>query len=657
MWYPQTDECIGAVSRMFICALIAVLLMAAVSASAQERSSATAAGSVVLQPARTETPQATLESFQRLRDDLAATLKAYSEERSRANAARAFLIAQEWRSLLDLSDVPETLRDEIGGETGAYLLDIFNRIGWPEMQAAPDQDRVLQDQVTAYTIPRTPFRIVLIEEGVRAGEFLFSANTVTSAPRFFRTIAHLPPQGSDGIASWLATVRQVTGPLVPSALVNAVPEILQPPLLGTPIWKILLVFLVSTIAAAVLVWWDRFVTLSNPSRHFGSLWARMLSPLAIAGTAVLLHDFFSLQVNVAGGFSRGVDVTRTLIVYLALASLFWLAARAILEIPLGGSRYRDESLDSNMLRLFARIAGLVGAIVILAYGAQDLGLPVFSILAGLGIGGLAIALAIRPTLENLIGGFILYLDRPIRVGDFCSFGDRSGTVENIGVRSTQVRALDRTLITIPNAQFADMQIVNWARCDRMLISQRIGLRYETDLDQLRFVLAKIREMLHGHPRIDSETVRVRFANFGASSLDLDIRIYAKTREWNDFFAIQEDILFRVKGVVESAGTGFAFPSQTIYFSRDGGLDAALGDVARQTVAAWRRNDKLPFPRFDDETLSRIDDTLDYPPIGSSEAAEREPSNSGAERLSSEPLSSHTELSEETGEEHAQPERR
>ena len=111
---------------------------------------------------------------------------------------------------------------------------------------------------------------------------------------------------------------------------------------------------------------------------------------------------------------------------------------------------------------------------------------------------------------------------------------------------------------MPNAQFADMQIVNWARCDQMLIAQTIGLRHETDADQLRHVLAKIREMFHGHPRIDSETVRVRFVGYGASSLDLDIRVYARTHEWNDFYAIREDVLFRIKDIVEQSGTGFAF---------------------------------------------------------------------------------------------------
>jgi MscS family membrane protein len=248
-----------------------------------------------------------------------------------------------------------------------------------------------------------------------------------------------------------------------------------------------------------------------------------------------------------------------------------------------------------------------------------------------------VALAIRPTLENLIGGFILFLDKPIRVGDFCGFGAQSGTVESIGVRSTQIRGLDRTLITVPNAQFADMQIVNWARCDQMLIQLRIGLRYETAGDQLRYVLAKIREMFHAHPRIDPETVRVRFAGYGPSSLDILIRVYARTREWNDFYAIQEDVLFRIKEIVEQAGAGFAFPSQTLYLGSDADPDAERGEKARQEVATWRRAGRLPFPRFPAGVLERLAGTLHYPPRGSPDFNAGEPEQAaGEERLSAEP---------------------
>ena len=362
-----------------------------------------------------------------------------------------------------------------------------------------------------------------------------------------------------------------------------------------------------------------------------------------------------MQINTSGLFSSILDTVTTLIIYVSIAWLFWLGSRAFFEWIILSPRIPEESLDANLIRLLAGAIGVVGVIIILAYGGQALGLPILSLLAGLGIGGLAVALAIRPTLENLIGGVILYIDRPVRVGDFCSFGDRMGTVEAIGIRSTHIRGMDRTLVSVPNAQFADMQIVNWAKCDEMLIDETIGVRYETTADQLRYLLAQLRLMLHAHPRINSDNVRVRFCGYGDSSLNINIRVYAQTREWNDFFAIREDIFLRMYTIVEEAGSGFAFPSQTLYMGRDDGLDAESSKRAEERVKNWRKTGKLPFPRFTPERLERIDGKLDYPPKGSHEAGNEDlEAATGDERLSAEPLQSPDQTVGEEEEEKKQP---
>ena len=586
--------------------------------------------------ARTDSPRATLSSFLRLRGQFEEAARAYWEKHDRPNAERALLIADEFTSLIDLSEVPAASRRAIGTETGGYLLDIFGRIPLPNLDDVPDVADLGADGPAAYALPDTPFRIVRIDGGPRAGEFLFSSRTIQSAPRLYRALANRPLKTSLPIESWTTTFRELTGPLIPARLIAAVPDALRNPVLGTPIWKILLVSMITLPAIVALVLWHRLIVSGARESRLDQFWRHMLSALSCIAALLGLRAFV-FEVNLSGPFSKAVDTAGTLLVFLGLAWAFWILAAAGLEVVLRRKELSEATLDSNMLRLLARIVGLVGAIVILSFGAQELGLPVFSIVAGLGIGGLAIALAVRPTLENLIAGFVLYLDQPIRVGDFCTFGDRSGTVESIGVRSIQIRALDRTLISVPNAQFADMQIVNWARCDQMLIAQTIGLRHETDADQLRHVLAKIREMFHGHPRIDSETVRVRFVGYGASSLDLDIRVYARTHEWNDFYAIREDVLFRIKDIVEQSGTGLAFPSHTLYLGRDGGLNADLGSKAKEEVARWRRTGQLPFPRLAASRIEELAGRLRYPPPGSPDfnATEEDLAEAGGEHLSAE----------------------
>ncbi len=152
----------------------------------------------------------------------------------------------------------------------------------------------------------------------------------------------------------------------------------------------------------------------------------------------------------------------------------------------------------------------------------------------------------------------------------------------------------------------------------MLIGTTIGLRYETSSDQLRYVTAKCREMLHAHPKIHRDTVRVRFIAYGASSLDIGIRVHALTQDWNEFHAIREDVFLRIKDIVGESGTGFAFPSQTLYMGRDDGLDDILSKKAVKEVETWRKKGKLPFPRLPIERIDELEDTLDYPPRGSVE---------------------------------------
>jgi MscS family membrane protein len=222
-----------------------------------------------------------------------------------------------------------------------------------------------------------------------------------------------------------------------------------------------------------------------------------------------------------------------------------------------------------------------------------------------------------------MGTLNLYADRPVKVGDFCRYGEdpssgwlRIGTIEEIGLRSTRIRGIDRTVTTFPNAEFSNMEIINLTKRDRMVFRPTLALRYETTGDQLRFVLAQLREMLLAHPRVTDDPARVRFAGFADYAMKVDIFAYVNTADWNEFLAIQEDIYLRILRIIEQAGSGFAFPSRTLYHTRDGGLDAERQEAAEKQVREWAAAHVLPFPEFAADYRDRIMDTLDYPPEGS-----------------------------------------
>ena len=609
-------------SFLFVAATATLLCAPSGLAFAQDRpETEQASGTAAQQPetvlvVRTGSPRQTLQSWLDHSRRAEILTERATQEQTRANISRVSANARRLLAHLDLSRTPTAVRDEVGLRATYALHDILLRVALPPMEEVPDWAPYEEEAPDKWRLPGTPIIFAQIEEGPRAGEFLFSATTVTDAPGFYNRISHLPVRQPSLFESWSDAAPQLTGPSIPAAFVERLPDNVKETLYGTPIWKIVFSIAALVIVLALFVFLRRWMTRNTPDSPFATKILRMLIPITGIALAWGLYWYLRMELIISGQFARILGYVISVVIYLALARLAWLTILAAFEWIIRSPKIPDQSLNANLLRLCARLLGFLSFVLVLALGAQSLGMPLFGVVAGLGFGGLAIALAIRPTLENLLGGLALFADKPVRVGDFCSFGERMGVVEEIGIRSTKIRALDRSLISVPNAHFVDMQLVNWARCDMRLILTEIGLRYETEPDQLRHVLATLREMLFAHPMIDGSTVRARFVGYGAHSLNVQIRAYALTPDWNEFLAIREDVFLRVNKIVAESGTSFAFPSQTLYLGRDGGLDEKLSEAAKEQVAVWRRAGTLPFPNTAAARIDELEGTLDFPPDGS-----------------------------------------
>jgi MscS family membrane protein len=222
---------------------------------------------------------------------------------------------------------------------------------------------------------------------------------------------------------------------------------------------------------------------------------------------------------------------------------------------------KHRTFAYSVLPLFSRVLKITVTLLMIAAVMSNWGYNSTTILAGLGVGGLAIALAAQKTIENLFGGVAVISDRPVAVGDVCRFGDRVGTVEDIGLRSTRIRALDRTLVTVPNAQFSSMTLENFSQRDKMLFHFTLNLRRDTTPDQVRMLLESIKRILKDHPKVESGNLPVRFVGVGTYSLDLEVFAYILTQAGDEFLQIQQELLLRILDAVEAAGTALALPTQ------------------------------------------------------------------------------------------------
>jgi MscS family membrane protein len=220
---------------------------------------------------------------------------------------------------------------------------------------------------------------------------------------------------------------------------------------------------------------------------------------------------------------------------------------------------RQRALSYSVVPLVVRflkicVFGLAVLIIL-----DQWGFHMNTILAGLGVGGLAVALAAQKTIENLFGGISVISDRPVLVGDVCQFGGQTGTVEDIGLRSTRIRTPDRTLVTIPNAQFSTMTLENLSRRDRMLFRPTLQLRRDTPPGKIRLMMSSVEQILREHGKVDPTDVPVRFTKITSDAYTLEVFSYVLTTEGNEFLRVQSELLLKLLDTAESLGIGFAVP--------------------------------------------------------------------------------------------------
>jgi MscS family membrane protein len=467
-------------------------------------------------------------------------------------ACRSQNYARAWR-YLDLRALPKEERLKDGAPLAQRLAQVLDRdtqFDVASLSRNPEGDRndglpPERERVDSFTIGGKTFDLQLERVTLRSGVevWLFSSDSVALIPQLAQVSSDSP-------------IEKV----LPQPLVNW-------KLMDTPLWRWLALILLAIALASLSKLLSRLaLRLAEPLLH--RIAPQMTRP-AIEVTEGPLRLLLAVAAFRAGMVGIAPSALPRLYIERALSFLFlwgvaWLAMgavdlaiirlRALLET-------RRQAFSYSALPLARRVLKI--AIVLLAAAAalSEWGYNSTTIVAGLGVGGVAIALAAQKTIENLFGGVAVVSDRPVFVGDFCKFGAQSGTVEDIGLRSTRLRTPDRTLITVPNAQFSSMTLENFSKRDKMLFHITLNLRRDTSPDQVRRLLDSITKILKTHSKVEEGRLPVRFIGVGTYSLDVEVFAYVMTLDGDEFLAIQQDLLLAILDAVEAAGTALAFPTQ------------------------------------------------------------------------------------------------
>jgi MscS family membrane protein len=490
-----------------------------------------------------------------------------------AAAERDYQRAAEY---LDLRNLPRELTKMQGPQLARQLKIVFDRSFWIDLSSLSrepmghDDDGLpsFRDHVGKIEIPGKTVEILLQrvprEDGTSIWQF--SSATVAQIPRLYRTYGY-----------------GFLDKIFPNAFFDL-------KVLGVEIWLwagLIIIAILAYLPAFVLTKPILLFLQRHPTPMRDQVCRLVRGPLRF----LLLLVMAGLMIEYINPplWFQALLKARTLfsvaVVWLGFWVIDFLLGRLSEHYQLHG-----QSTARVLLPPLGTAAKTVFVIIAVLVWLDNLGFKVTTLLAGLGIGGLAVALALQKPIENLVSGITLYTSEPVAVGDFCRFGEKIGTVEEIGLRATKVRTLDHTLLTVPNINFVHAQLENFSKRE------------------------------NAHPKVLDDPARIRFGGFGSFSLDLEVFAYIDVTDWGEFLEIAEDLNLRIMDIVKEAGSAFALPSQTFYSEQGQRPDNQLAGVAEQKVHEWREGHKLFLPKFPTETIAELKGSLPYPPPGSAVGA-------------------------------------
>ena len=449
---------------------------------------------------------------------------------------------------LDLRRMPAADRVKYGTELARQLEDLLDDTPFDitTLSRDPDGDQAdglgpAFDRLASFQVDGQTVELQLERLEPRPGDHVWevSADSVALIPKAHQAVAETPFEKK-----------------LPQALVTF--EVLD-----TPVWRWIALLLVGATLWIV----SRFLShallaVLNPLVDAEGFRGPLRAALIVAGLRMAL-DYASPATLSRTFIERALGM----IIALAIAWAGAVAVNLITERWRSRLDPRIQAISFSVLPLGRQILKLCFFLIAILSVLSAWGYNTTAILAGVGVGGIAIALAAQKTIEDLFGGVSVISDRPVLVGDVCRFGDRTGTVMHIGLRSTRIRTADRTVISVPNGQFATMALENISGRDKIWFHPTINMRRDTTSEQLLKVLASCRQILMGHPKVETGGIPVRFVGVGAYSLDVEVVGYVTTSDYDEFLKIQQELLLQILHAVEQAGTALAVPLQESFESR------------------------------------------------------------------------------------------
>ena len=465
-----------------------------------------------------------------------ATLKTFLDSMNKAVEAVKRGHRDEVRSLiepaigcLNLEKEAPYLSHVVGFSSALCLKEVLDRIEIPADEDIPDEKTIQTQKISSWTIPYTEITIAAVKGGSSTGRFLFTSDTVRNAEAFYYKVEKLPYRPGTGGGALYKQLVSTAGVIIPKGIIDRLPHWARTEMYGQAVWQwigmalylfigvgiVLLIYHYSRKTFALL---DRKSN-SHMERHaFGLILPVTLILFAKAGLWFMVFGLHIITPDVY----FAVAYVLALVIYLGAVWFIGALLNRVADLIITMGGFASGNMDIQLIRLGFQILTVIVVVIAIIQLGSRLGLPTYSLVTGLGIGGIAVALAGREALSNLIGTLMIILDRPFKIGDYIDLSDgQRGAVVEVGFRSTRIRTRDDILISIPNSVMANTKMINEsAPVSMSRIRIKVGVAYGSDLHKVDRILVGVAE--HNETVLADPAPRIRFRSFGDSALDFEL---------------------------------------------------------------------------------------------------------------------------------------
>lgn len=504
----------------------------------------------ILSPLRLDTPRDTMRSFMQ-------AMTAYKKGVETGQPQLIDQIDQAARTF-NLSETPFVLRQEVGKEIAIFLKEVIDRVIVIDYSLIPDDP-----EVSSWRLKNTDINIVKVTEGEQKGLFLFSASTAYRAKEFYQKVKHLEYLKGSGLGALYK----------PPWYKKYIPIWAKNQTFLLPNWQWVILFL-SIFVGLLLKKSTKFILrfiLKFTNRDMLRWQNKSLAAIERPSGTIVASAFWLFALYIFQFEGRTLSILTVAVQVIFSISIVWACYRLtdvfsefIQEVADKTSTPLDDHLvplASKSMRIFVIIFGSLITF-------QGLGFNVMSVLAGLGLGGLAFALAAKDACANLFGSIMILLDRPFAIGDWIVAGDVEGTVEEIGFRSTRIRTFYSSSISVPNSSLANANIDNMGVRHYRRMKADLGITYDTPPDKVEAFTEGIKNIIRANPYTRKDYFHVCFTQYGDFSLNIMVYLFLTSKDWSDELKEKQNLLLEILRLAKKLGVEFAFPTQTLHMVKE-----------------------------------------------------------------------------------------